>query len=64
MSTEAGLQVHGLDVVYNNAVTALSGVSLSVEPGQFVAVLGANGAGKTTLVRAITGLLFVHNGFS
>lgn len=57
-----GLQVHGLDVVYNNAVTALSGVSLKVEPGQFVAVLGANGAGKTTLVRAITGLLFVHSG--
>lgn len=58
----SGLQVHGLDVVYNNAVTALSGVSMKVEPGRFVAVLGANGAGKTTLVRAITGLLFVHGG--
>jgi branched-chain amino acid transport system ATP-binding protein len=57
-----GLEVHGLDVVYNNAVTALSGVSMKVEPGQFVAVLGANGAGKTTLVRSITGLLFVHSG--
>lgn len=57
-----GLQVHGLDVVYNNAVTALSGVSMKVEPGQFVSVLGANGAGKTTLVRSITGLLFVHGG--
>lgn len=60
--TAQGLEVHGLDVVYNNAVTALSGVSLSVAPGKFVAVLGANGAGKTTLVRAVTGLLFVHGG--
>lgn len=57
-----GLHVAGLEVVYNNAVTALSGVSIDVPPGAFVTVLGANGAGKTTLVRAITGLLFAHDG--
>jgi branched-chain amino acid transport system ATP-binding protein len=57
-----GLKVRGLEVVYNNAVTALSGVSIDVPPGGFVSVLGANGAGKTTLVRTITSLLFVHNG--
>ena len=57
-----GLHIGGLEVVYNNAVTALSGVSIDVPPGAFVCVLGANGAGKTTLVRTITGLLFVHNG--
>jgi branched-chain amino acid transport system ATP-binding protein len=62
MTNDLGLSVRGLDVVYNNAVTALSGVSMKVDPGQFVAVLGANGAGKTTLVRAITGLLFIHGG--
>ena len=61
-TTDSGLAVRNLDVVYNNAVVALSGVSLHVPHGDFVAVLGANGAGKTTLVRAVTGLLFAHNG--
>lgn len=57
-----GLHVTGLEVAYNDAVTALSGVSIDVPPGAFVTVLGANGAGKTTLVRSITGLLFAHGG--
>lgn len=56
------LAVRGLEVVYSNAVIALSGVSIDVPPGQIVSVLGANGAGKTTLVRAVTGLLFTHDG--
>jgi phosphonate transport system ATP-binding protein len=38
------------------AVTALADVSFSVEPGEFVAVLGPSGAGKTTLFRCLTGL--------
>ncbi|TVR31375.1 MAG: ABC transporter ATP-binding protein [Nitriliruptor sp.] len=56
------LSVRGLEVIYSGAVLGLAGVSIDVPPGQIVAVLGANGAGKTTLVRAITGLLFNHNG--
>src|SRR5690606_30407547 len=46
------------DVVagYGN-LTALHGVSLDVQPGEVVAILGANGAGKSTTLRAISGLI-------
>ncbi|MER5225873.1 ABC transporter ATP-binding protein [Streptomyces flaveus] len=49
------LEVTDLDASYG-AIEALSGVSLRVEPGEIVAILGANGAGKTTLLRTLTGL--------
>ncbi|WP_276808694.1 ABC transporter ATP-binding protein [Castellaniella defragrans] len=41
---------------------ALRDISLSINKGEAVAVLGANGAGKTTLLRAISGMLPVHTG--
>ena len=56
------LEVANLEVVYNEVVLVLRGLSLSVSDGQIVALLGANGAGKTTALRAITGLLDVHEG--
>jgi branched-chain amino acid transport system ATP-binding protein len=56
------LQVHNLEVVYDDVMLVLRGVSISVAPGQVVALLGANGAGKSTLLRALTGLLDVHRG--
>jgi branched-chain amino acid transport system ATP-binding protein len=56
------LNVTNLEVVYNDVVLVLRGISLSVPEGQIVALLGANGAGKTTTMRAITGLLDVHEG--
>jgi branched-chain amino acid transport system ATP-binding protein len=56
------LDVANLEVVYNDVVLVLRGLSLSVRDGQIVALLGANGAGKTTTLRAITGLLDVHDG--
>ncbi|MGH3679174.1 MAG: ABC transporter ATP-binding protein [Natronosporangium sp.] len=56
------LQVHNLEVVYDDIMLVLRGLSLSVPPGRIVALLGANGAGKSTLLRALTGLLDVHHG--
>jgi branched-chain amino acid transport system ATP-binding protein len=62
--TRAGtaLGVNNVEVVYNEVVLVLRGVSIDVPEGQIVTILGANGAGKTTLLRAITGLLDVHRG--
>jgi branched-chain amino acid transport system ATP-binding protein len=55
------LEVSGLSVRYG-AVRALHDVTLVVERGESVALLGANGAGKTTLLRAVGGLLAYHGG--
>jgi branched-chain amino acid transport system ATP-binding protein len=56
------LEVANLEVVYNDVVLVLRGLSITVGDGQIVALLGGNGAGKTTTLRAITGLLDLHEG--
>ena len=56
------LRVQNLEVVYDDVMLVLRGVSLAVPEGKIVALLGANGAGKTTLLRAVSGLLDVHDG--
>jgi branched-chain amino acid transport system ATP-binding protein len=56
------LSVSNLEVVYDDVVLVLRGLSLEVPAGAIVAVLGANGAGKTTLLRAVSGLLMPHRG--
>ena len=50
------LELTELDAFYGD-FQALFGVSLTIEPGQVVAVIGANGAGKSTLLKAIVGLI-------
>ena len=49
------LQIEGLDVTYG-AIHAVRGVSLSIERGQIVTLIGANGAGKSSIIRSIMGL--------
>ncbi len=56
------LNLENLEVVYNDVVLVLRGISIEVPDEKIVALLGANGAGKTTTLRAITGLLDVHEG--
>ncbi len=56
------LAVENLEVVYNDVILVLRGISLEVPDGKIVALLGANGAGKTTTMRAVSGLLEVHEG--
>lgn len=50
------LEVRGIDAFYGD-FQALFGVSLRLEAGQVVAVIGANGAGKSTLLKSIAGLM-------
>ena len=56
------LEIANLEVVYNEVILVLRGLSIQVPDGHIVALLGANGAGKTTTTRAITGLLDMHKG--
>ncbi len=56
------LELANVEVVYNEVILVLRGLSITVPKGQIVALLGSNGAGKTTTARAITGLLDNHEG--
>ncbi|MEN8720403.1 MAG: ABC transporter ATP-binding protein [Oceanococcaceae bacterium] len=56
------LVLNNLEVVYHRVMKVLTGVSLSLPDAGCVALLGPNGAGKTTTLRAITGLLPLHEG--
>ena len=54
--SEPILEIREVHTYYGH-VHALKGISLSIEPGEIVALIGANGAGKTTTLRTVSGLL-------
>ncbi|MFZ0448054.1 MAG: ABC transporter ATP-binding protein [Desulfatiglandaceae bacterium] len=56
------LSVNNIEVIYDDVILVLKGMSLEVHEGQIVALLGSNGAGKTTTLKAISGLLKVEEG--
>lgn len=55
------LEVENLHVYYGN-IHALKGISLKVDPGEIVTLIGANGAGKSTTLKTISGLLHPRGG--
>jgi branched-chain amino acid transport system ATP-binding protein len=56
------LSISNIEVIYDHVILVLRGVSLQVQEGQIVALLGANGAGKTTTLKAISNLLRAERG--
>jgi branched-chain amino acid transport system ATP-binding protein len=56
------LNINNIEVIYDHVILVLKGVSLQVEQGRIVALLGANGAGKTTTLKAISNLLRAERG--
>jgi branched-chain amino acid transport system ATP-binding protein len=56
------LSISNIEVIYDHVILVLKGVSLEVQEGQIVTLLGANGAGKTTTLKAISNLLRAERG--
>ena len=61
-TSEAVLELNNIEVFYNKSIQALRGLSLRVEKGQIVSLLGSNGAGKSTTLKAISALLELEDG--
>lgn len=62
MQNNISLLINNISVVYSDVIQVLKGVSLRIEKGRIVSLLGSNGAGKTTTLKAVSGLLKPENG--
>jgi len=58
----AMLALNNVEVIYDEVILVLRGLSIEVPTGQVVAVLGSNGAGKSTTLKAVSGLLPTEHG--
>ncbi len=56
------LRLNNIEVLYDDVILVLRGLSLEVGRGKIAALLGSNGAGKTTTLKAVSGLLHVEDG--
>jgi branched-chain amino acid transport system ATP-binding protein len=56
------LRVNNIEVAYMGVIRVLHGVSLEIDNGKIVALIGANGSGKTTTLKSISGLLKTEEG--
>jgi branched-chain amino acid transport system ATP-binding protein len=56
------LEINNIEVIYEDVILVLRGLSLSVPEGRIVALLGSNGAGKSTTLKAVAGLLRSERG--
>ena len=56
------LSMNSVEVLYDNVMLAIKGVSIQVPKGGMIALLGSNGAGKSTTLKAISGLLKAERG--
>jgi len=62
MQAETLLALNNVEVIYDDIILVLKGMSIAIPKGQIVALLGANGAGKSTTLKAISGLLKPEDG--
>jgi branched-chain amino acid transport system ATP-binding protein len=56
------LKVNNIEVVYNDIILALRGISIQVPEKKIIALLGGNGAGKSTTIKAVAGILSLEDG--